>query len=144
MCAAYAASAAKAAQGPITICGRVPRAHHVLIDIPCCGICPDIHQARDEWGGSAFPIVPGHEITAVVSRVGRKFTKFKVGSTARLHANTVLWRLVTLNDGYALRFSQFVVAEMSDPLPKSHGKRWEWKQNPDVVNLKESIDYKII
>ena len=44
----------------------------MLIDIKYCGIChSDIHQARDEWGGSIFPMVPGHEIAGVVTGVGR-------------------------------------------------------------------------
>jgi alcohol dehydrogenase (NADP+) len=78
--AAYAAPVAKAPLGPITIERRVPRAHDVLIDVLYCGIChSDIHQARDEWDGSAFPMVPGHEITGVVSQVGSEVTKFKVG-----------------------------------------------------------------
>jgi uncharacterized zinc-type alcohol dehydrogenase-like protein len=78
--AAYAASAAKAALGPIMIGRRAPRAHEVLIDILYCGIChSDIHQAREEWGGSIFPMVPGHEIAGVVSRAGSEVTKFKVG-----------------------------------------------------------------
>lgn len=59
---------------------RVPREHDILIDIKFCGIChSDIHQARDEWGGSAFPMVPGHEIAGVVAEVGSKVTKYKVG-----------------------------------------------------------------
>src|SRR5260370_18535010 len=78
--AAYAASAAKAALGPITIGRRAPRAHEVLIDILYCGICHSaIHQARQEWGGSIFPMVPGHEITGVVSRAGSEVTKSKRG-----------------------------------------------------------------
>ncbi len=42
---------------------RQPRATDVVIDIKYCGIChSDIRQVRDEWGGSEFPMVPGHEI----------------------------------------------------------------------------------
>jgi uncharacterized zinc-type alcohol dehydrogenase-like protein len=45
-----------------------------------CGIChSDIHQARDEWGGAIFPMVPGHEIAGIVSRVGEKVTKYRPG-----------------------------------------------------------------
>ena len=43
--------------------------HDVLIDIAYAGIChSDIHQAREEWGASIFPMVPGHEIAGVISR----------------------------------------------------------------------------
>lgn len=59
---------------------RDPKEHDVVIDIQYSGIChSDIHQARDEWGGSMFPMVPGHEIAGVVRAVGSKVTKFKVG-----------------------------------------------------------------
>jgi D-arabinose 1-dehydrogenase-like Zn-dependent alcohol dehydrogenase len=45
----------------------------IVIDIQYCGIChSDIHQVKDEWGGSTFPIVPGHEIAGIVSQVGLK------------------------------------------------------------------------
>jgi uncharacterized zinc-type alcohol dehydrogenase-like protein len=51
-----------------------------VIDIKYCGIChSDIHQVRDEWGGSAFPMVPGHEIAGIVSRVGEGVTKYRAG-----------------------------------------------------------------
>ena len=72
--------AAKSLLGPFTFDRREPREHDVAIDIKFCGIChSDIHQARDEWGGSIFPMVPGHEIAGVVTAVGNKVTKYKVG-----------------------------------------------------------------
>lgn len=75
-----AALAAKAPLKPFSFERRSPGEHDVLIDIKFCGIChSDIHQARDEWGGSVFPMVPGHEIAGVVSQVGSKVTKYKVG-----------------------------------------------------------------
>jgi uncharacterized zinc-type alcohol dehydrogenase-like protein len=52
----------------------------VLIDIEFCGIChSDIHQVKDEWGGSIFPMVPGHEIAGVVAAVGSGVGKFSPG-----------------------------------------------------------------
>ena len=64
----YAAKAAKASLAPFSFERRQPREHDVAIDIKFCGIChSDIHQARDEWGRSAFPMVPGHEIAGVVT-----------------------------------------------------------------------------
>jgi alcohol dehydrogenase (NADP+) len=52
----------------------------VLIDIKFCGIChSDIHQVKDEWGGSIFPMVPGHEIAGVVAAVGDGVTSHAVG-----------------------------------------------------------------
>jgi uncharacterized zinc-type alcohol dehydrogenase-like protein len=62
---------------------RDPGPHDVQIEILYCGIChSDIHQARDEWGGSLFPMVPGHEIVGRVARVGSQVTRFKVGELA--------------------------------------------------------------
>ncbi|EID99778.1 NAD(P)-dependent alcohol dehydrogenase [Leptospira licerasiae] len=76
----YAAAIAKAPLAPFQFDRREAKDEDVVIDIQYCGIChSDIHQARDEWGGSIFPMVPGHEITGVVSKVGSKVTKFKVG-----------------------------------------------------------------
>jgi uncharacterized zinc-type alcohol dehydrogenase-like protein len=76
----YAALAAKAPLAPYAFERRTPREHDVALDIKYCGIChSDIHQARDEWGGSIFPMVPGHEITGVVRAIGDKVTKYKVG-----------------------------------------------------------------
>jgi uncharacterized zinc-type alcohol dehydrogenase-like protein len=76
----YAAPSAKSPLAPHAFQRRDPREHDVVIDIKYCGIChSDIHQARDEWGGSMFPMVPGHEIAGIVARVGAKVTKYKVG-----------------------------------------------------------------
>ena len=76
----FAALSAKAPIAPYSFERRDPRESDVVIDIKYCGIChSDIHQARDEWGGSVFPMVPGHEIAGVVRAVGSKVTKYKVG-----------------------------------------------------------------
>jgi alcohol dehydrogenase (NADP+) len=81
--AAYAALSAKTPIEPFQIERRTPRANDVAIEILFCGVChSDIHQARDEWGGSIFPMVPGHEIVGRVSSVGSAVTKFKVGELA--------------------------------------------------------------
>ena len=76
----YAAARSEAPLAPHSFERRDPRQRDLLIDIRFCGVChSDIHQARDEWGGSIFPMVPGHEIAGVVSRVGSAVKKFKVG-----------------------------------------------------------------
>lgn len=55
----------------------------VQIEILYCGVChTDIHQVRDEWGGSQFPMVPGHEIVGRVLKVGNEVTRFKAGDLA--------------------------------------------------------------
>ncbi len=62
---------------------RNPGPHDVQIDIHFCGVChSDLHQVRDEWGGSVYPMVPGHEIVGKVAAIGDAVTKFKVGDTA--------------------------------------------------------------
>lgn len=79
---AYAAMQAKAALKPFQIERRQPRPTDVVIDILYCGVChSDVHQARDEWGGGLFPMVPGHEIVGKVSQVGANVKGFKVGDT---------------------------------------------------------------
>lgn len=77
---AYAAPSAKKPLTPFTIERRKPAPREVLIDILFCGVChSDIHQARDEWGGSAFPMVPGHEIVGKVVAIGSEVGKWAVG-----------------------------------------------------------------
>lgn len=77
---AWAAPNAKAPVAAWTINRRDLRPDDVSIDIKFCGVChSDIHQVRDEWGGSIFPMVPGHEIVGVVKAVGPQVKKFKVG-----------------------------------------------------------------
>lgn len=76
----YAAQNAKSPLAPFNFERRELRTDDVLIDIAYCGVChSDIHQARDEWGGSIYPMVPGHEIIGHVSKVGADVKKFKVG-----------------------------------------------------------------
>lgn len=79
----YAAKSANSQIEPFTFERRDLRPNDVLIAIDYCGIChSDIHQARDEWGGSIFPMVPGHEIVGRITKVGSKVTSFKVGDLA--------------------------------------------------------------
>ncbi|MCQ8182749.1 NAD(P)-dependent alcohol dehydrogenase [Methylomonas sp. SURF-1] len=59
---------------------RTPGARDVLIEILYCGVChSDLHQARNEWNGSSFPIVPGHEIVGRVTEVGAEVSAFRPG-----------------------------------------------------------------
>lgn len=69
--------------GPFKFERRELGGHNVLIDILYCGIChSDIHQARNEWGGSIYPMVPGHEIVGRVAGVGKEVKNFKAGDLA--------------------------------------------------------------
>ena len=59
---------------------RMPKPDDVLIRIHYCGIChSDIHQVKNEWGVSKYPMVPGHEITGVVEQIGSSVKGFHVG-----------------------------------------------------------------
>jgi uncharacterized zinc-type alcohol dehydrogenase-like protein len=76
----YAAQSATAPLAPHQFERRDPRPDDVVIDILYCGVChSDIHTARNEWGGSKYPVVPGHEIIGRVASVGDKVSQFKVG-----------------------------------------------------------------
>ncbi|MEO6488812.1 MAG: NAD(P)-dependent alcohol dehydrogenase [Ferruginibacter sp.] len=80
---AYATHAANAALEPFTIERRITGAHDVEIEILYSGIChSDIHQARNEWGNSIYPMVPGHEIVGRVTAVGEHVNSFKPGDLA--------------------------------------------------------------
>jgi alcohol dehydrogenase (NADP+) len=76
----YAAANARSPLAPFEFERRTPGPKDVHIDILFCGVChSDLHQARDEWGGSLFPMVPGHEIIGRVKQVGAEVTGFAAG-----------------------------------------------------------------
>lgn len=76
----YAAQDAKTPLAPWSFQRREVGDHDVKLDILYCGVChSDLHQIRNEWGGSIFPMVPGHEIIGRVSKVGNHVHKFKLG-----------------------------------------------------------------
>ncbi|MDR4460105.1 MAG: NAD(P)-dependent alcohol dehydrogenase [Nitrospirales bacterium] len=79
---AYAALQAGATLSPFSIDRRSVGSNDVLIKIDYCGVChSDIHQARDEWGGSIFPMVPGHEVVGTVTKVGANVRTVGEGET---------------------------------------------------------------
>src|SRR3954466_3507172 len=76
----YATKGPKSRIEPFSFERRDPGPKDILIEIDYCGIChSDIHQARDEWGGAIFPMVPGHEIVGEVKRVGSRVKTFAPG-----------------------------------------------------------------
>ncbi|CAM3468296.1 hydroxyacid dehydrogenase [Rouxiella silvae] len=78
----FAAQSAETELAPHNFIRRDPRDTDVVIDIKYCGVChSDIHQARNEWHQSVYPLVPGHEIIGHVTHVGSKVTQFKVGDS---------------------------------------------------------------
>src|SRR4028119_1332614 len=79
----YAAHSPTDSLQPFNFERRSLGASDILIEIAYCGVChSDIHQVRDEWGGSMFPMVPGHEIVGRVTKVGEHVSAFKAGDLA--------------------------------------------------------------
>jgi len=82
MVKAYGVFAADKSFQPMDIERRGVGPNDVEIQIAYCGIChSDLHTARNEWGGTLYPCVPGHEIVGHVTAVGAQATGFKVGET---------------------------------------------------------------
>lgn len=80
---AYSAANRSAPLAAVTIERRHPSASDVQIEVLYCGVChSDLHTARNEWGGTVYPCVPGHEVVGRVTRVGSGVKKFKVGDVA--------------------------------------------------------------
>lgn len=80
---AYAAPSATEPLTATTIERRELGAHDVLIEIKYCGIChSDIHHARGDWRQETYPLVPGHEIAGVITKIGSAVSKHSVGDRA--------------------------------------------------------------
>lgn len=76
----YAAKDADSPLVPFDIQRRDLREHDVQIDVQFCGVChSDLHQARNEWRNTLYPVVPGHEIVGRVTQVGPGVTRYKAG-----------------------------------------------------------------
>lgn len=82
-CHGYAAASPEAPLAPFSFERREPGPKDIQIEILYCGVChSDLHRARNEWGGTIYPCVPGHEMVGRVTSVGSKVTRFKVGDAA--------------------------------------------------------------
>jgi uncharacterized zinc-type alcohol dehydrogenase-like protein len=81
----YAAGNATKALAPFNIVRRDPGPSDVELHILYCGVChSDVHSARNEWQGTTYPCVPGHEIIGRVSKIGVDVKKFKEGDIAAI------------------------------------------------------------
>jgi uncharacterized zinc-type alcohol dehydrogenase-like protein len=79
----YAAQSPTSGLAPLNFQRRDPRPGDVVLEIAFCGIChSDIHQVKNEWGQSMYPMVPGHEIVGRVTAVGSDVQRFKIGDLA--------------------------------------------------------------
>ena len=80
---AYGTSAADQPLQEMNIERRTATDTDIEIEILYCGVChSDLHTARNDWGFTSYPAVPGHEIVGKVTKVGSKVTKLKVGDFA--------------------------------------------------------------
>jgi uncharacterized zinc-type alcohol dehydrogenase-like protein len=80
---AYGVQSAEDSVKQIEIERRGVNTKDIEIDILFCGVChSDLHTARNDWGGTIYPAVPGHEIVGIVTKVGSAVTKLKVGDYA--------------------------------------------------------------
>ncbi|MBD0364803.1 MAG: NAD(P)-dependent alcohol dehydrogenase [Flavisolibacter sp.] len=80
---AFGTEAPDAPLNQLSINRRKPTPHDIEIEILYCGVChSDLHTARNEWHGTIYPCVPGHEIVGRIVSVGSHVTKFKVGEHA--------------------------------------------------------------
>nr|WP_159465270.1 NAD(P)-dependent alcohol dehydrogenase [Scandinavium goeteborgense] len=81
----YAAQNPTTPLAPFSFDRREPRPDDVTIEVLYCGVChSDLHQARNDWGFSTYPLVPGHEIVGRVTAIGDSVTKFKPGDLAAI------------------------------------------------------------
>ncbi len=79
---AYGAETKESDLKPMHIPRRDPQAHDVELQILFCGVChSDLHTAKNDWGMTQYPVVPGHEIVGKVTRIGSATTKHAVGDT---------------------------------------------------------------
>ncbi|MBD8083907.1 NAD(P)-dependent alcohol dehydrogenase [Chryseobacterium caseinilyticum] len=80
---AFGAESKEADLKEMNIERREITANDVEIEILYCGVChSDLHTARNDWGGTKYPSVPGHEIVGKITKVGSDITKFQVGDLA--------------------------------------------------------------
>ncbi|GBQ80329.1 zinc-dependent alcohol dehydrogenase [Acetobacter malorum DSM 14337] len=76
----FAATSCDAPLAPFSFERRELRDNDIAMDILYCGVChSDLHQARNDWGCSQYPMVPGHEIVGRVTATGKAVTRYKVG-----------------------------------------------------------------
>jgi len=80
---AFAATSASSPLAPFSFARRQPLPDDIVLEILYCGVChSDLHTARNEWTGTTYPVVPGHEIVGRVTAVGSSVTAFRPGDLA--------------------------------------------------------------
>jgi uncharacterized zinc-type alcohol dehydrogenase-like protein len=97
----------------------------VQIEIQYCGVChSDIHTARNEWHGSVYPVIPGHEIVGRVTKVGANVTRFREGDLAGVGCMVDSCRTcASCRDGLEQYCENGFTGTYNDPDKKSPGLR---------------------
>jgi uncharacterized zinc-type alcohol dehydrogenase-like protein len=132
----WAAANAHTPLAPFEFERRTPGPKDVHIEILFCGVChSDLHQARDEWGGSLFPMVPGHEIIGRVKQVGAEVTRFKAGDLAGVGCMVDSCRHCTeCSEGLEQYCLNTLVLTYNSPDPISGGSTYGGYSNQIVVD----------
>ena len=82
---AYAATAPRGELKPYSYTPGPLGSEHVEIAVRACGLChSDLSMLNNEWGMTAYPFVPGHEVVGTVAAVGDRVKTVKVGQTVGL------------------------------------------------------------
>ena len=81
----YATTDAASPLAPYSFHRREPGASEITVETLFCGVChSDLHMARNEWGQTIYPLVPGHEIVGRVVATGQSVRKFRTGDIAAI------------------------------------------------------------
>ena len=76
----YAAMRAGAALEPFQYAPNELGSMSVEIEISHCGVChSDLHLIDNDWGVSAYPLVPGHEIVGTITGIGNAVRHLRIG-----------------------------------------------------------------
>ena len=150
---AYSAISKTSPLAPATITRRDPGPTDVQIQILFCGVChTDLHISRDEWGGTTYPCVPGHEIVGRVIKVGAQVKNFKEGDLAavlfrhhHIEEHHVRPEIARGEPGFLARIDLLHV-EISSPLERKLHQASKTcfvvdQQNPllGLVHIKENV-----
>lgn len=117
---------------------REPGPDEVLLEIKCCGVCrTDLHIVEGELKPVKLPVIPGHQVVAVIKEVGKNVDNVSTGE--RVGVPWLYWAcgkckycrrdLENLCDkalftGYSVDggYAEYMIAhkDFVHPLPKTH------------------------
>ncbi len=116
----------------------------VQIEILYCGVChSDIHQVRNEWGNSIFPMVPGHEIVGKVINVGNAVSKFKIGDSVGVGCMVDSCRECPDCQDQQQQYCNHAVFTYNAPDPKMQGKQSTYGGYSNQIVVEQDFVLKI-